>query len=121
MRRKNMRYAIFPTQNYTDRKLLNMETAYFSKDLLRIIISTRHKMIIPKMNDRIALLVKPATRNVKNETVATVIAYGIWVVTWFRWIHWAPADDIIVVSEIGEQWSPQTAPAIQAEMEIIIS
>ena len=28
---------------------------------------------------------------------------------------------MIVVSEIGEQWSPQTAPAMQAEMEIIIS
>ena len=28
---------------------------------------------------------------------------------------------MIVVSEIGEQWSPQTAPAIQAEIEIIIS
>ena len=28
---------------------------------------------------------------------------------------------MIVVSEIGEQWSPQTAPAIHAEMAIIIS
>ena len=28
---------------------------------------------------------------------------------------------MIVVSEMGEQWSPQTAPAMQAEMEIIIS
>ena len=28
---------------------------------------------------------------------------------------------MIVVSEIGEQWSPQPAPAMQAEMEIIIS
>ena len=27
---------------------------------------------------------------------------------------------MIVVSEIGEQWSPQTAPAIHAEIEIII-
>ena len=26
---------------------------------------------------------------------------------------------MIVVSEIGEQWSPQTAPAIQAETQII--
>ena len=32
----------------------------------------------------------------------------------------APADAIIVVSEIGEQWSPHTAPAIQAEIAIII-
>lgn len=28
---------------------------------------------------------------------------------------------MIVVSEIGEQWSPHTAPAIHAEMEMIIS
>ena len=28
---------------------------------------------------------------------------------------------MIVVSEIGEQWSPHTAPAIQAEIEMIIS
>ena len=28
---------------------------------------------------------------------------------------------MIVVSDIGEQWSPQTAPAIHAEMAIIIS
>ena len=27
---------------------------------------------------------------------------------------------MIVVSEIGEQWSPQTAPAMQAEMAIVI-
>ena len=27
---------------------------------------------------------------------------------------------MMVVSEIGEQWSPHTAPAMQAEMEIII-
>ena len=27
---------------------------------------------------------------------------------------------MIVVSEIGEQWSPQTAPAMQAEIEMIM-
>ena len=41
--------------------------------------------------------------------------------TWFKWLHCAPADDIIVVSEIGEQWSPQTAPARQADIPIIRS
>lgn len=51
---------------------------------------------------------------------ATVIAYGSRVDTWFTWLHCAPADAMIVVSEIGEQWSPQTAPAIQAEIEMII-
>ena len=39
--------------------------------------------------------------------------------TWAIWSHCAPADDIIVVSEIGEQWSPHTAPAIHAETQII--
>ena len=33
-------------------------------------------------------------------------------------MHCAPAEAIIVVSEIGEQWSPQTAPAIHAEIAI---
>ena len=28
----------------------------------------------------------------------------------------APADAMMVVSEIGEQWSPYTAPAMQAAM-----
>ncbi len=28
---------------------------------------------------------------------------------------------MIVVSEMGEQWSPQTAPAMQAEIAMIIS
>ena len=41
--------------------------------------------------------------------------------TWFTWLHWAPADAIMVVSEIGEQWSPQTAPAMQAEMATVIN
>ena len=50
-----------------------------------------------------ALLVKPATRNVKNDTEAAVKAYGNWVVTWFKCSHCAPADDMMVVSEMGEQ------------------
>ena len=37
------------------------------------------------------------------------------------WSHWAPAEDMIVVSEIGEQWSPQTAPAMQAETQMMAS
>jgi hypothetical protein len=37
------------------------------------------------------------------------------------WLHWAPAELMIVVSEIGEQWSPQTAPAMQADTQMIAS
>ena len=37
-------------------------------------------------------------------------AYGICVDTWSMCLHWAPADARIVVSEIGEIWSPHTAP-----------
>ena len=35
------------------------------------------------------------------------------------WLQFAPADAMMVVSEMGEQWSPQTAPARQAEMPMI--
>lgn len=51
---------------------------------------------------------------------ATSTAYGSCVDTWFIWLHWAPADAMMVVSDIGEQWSPHTAPAIHAEIEMII-
>ena len=37
------------------------------------------------------------------EKNATVRAYGNWVETWSIWSHRAPAEDMIVVSEIGEQ------------------
>ena len=36
-------------------------------------------------------------------------------------MHCAPADAMMVVSEMGEQWSPHTAPARQAEMDIMRS
>ena len=39
---------------------------------------------MPNTRDISALLVKPATRNVKNDTEAVVNAYGNWVATWFR-------------------------------------
>lgn len=52
-------------------------------------------------------------------TPATVSAYGSCVETWLTWSHCAPVDAIIVVSEIGEQWSPHTAPARQADMHMI--
>ena len=39
--------------------------------------------------------------------------------TWFMWSQRAPAEDIMVVSEMGEQWSPQTEPARQADIPII--
>ena len=84
-------------------------------------IRSRNSATMPKARDISALFVKPATRNVKNDTEAAVKAYGNWVVTWFKCSHCAPADDMMVVSEMGEQWSPHTAPAMQAEMEMIIS
>ena len=45
------------------------------------------------------------------------MAYGSWVLTWFIWLHCAPALDMMVVSDIGEQWSPHTAPAMHAETQ----
>ena len=47
--------------------------------------------------------IKPARRKPIKENPATVNAYGNWVETWFKWRHCAPADDMIVVSEMGEQ------------------
>ena len=41
---------------------------------------------------------------------ATNNEYQICVLTWSMWLHPAPIDDIIVVSDIGEQWSPNIAP-----------
>ena len=37
------------------------------------------------------------------------------------WLQCAPVEERMVVSEIGEQWSPNTAPAITADMQGIIS
>ena len=41
---------------------------------------------------------------------------GSCVATWLTCSTCAPAEDMMVVSEMGEQWSPHTAPAQQAEM-----
>ena len=46
-----------------------------------------------------------------HDTNATDSAYGSCVDTWSMWLQRAPVEDRIVVSEIGEQWSPNTAPA----------
>ena len=58
----------------------------------------------------------PARMNMTKEIPATVMAYGICVETWLMWLHAAPAEDMMVVSEMGEQWSPQTAPARHADI-----
>ena len=44
-----------------------------------------------------------AARYETNETAATTITYGSCVFTCTMWLHWAPADAMIVVSDIGEQ------------------
>ena len=91
-------------------------------EVIFLIIKSTRTVITTNSGSTIAALwIKPATMYAKNEIAATVIVYGICVDTWFMWSHTAPADDIIVVSEIGEQWSPHTAPARQADIPIIIS
>ena len=45
-------------------------------------------------------------------TEPTVRAYGICVLTCCRWSQPLERELMMVVSEIGEQWSPMTAPAI---------
>ena len=44
------------------------------------------------------------------DTKPVVKAYGIWVFTWFMWLQFVAIELSIVVSEIGEQWSPKTEP-----------
>ncbi len=46
-----------------------------------------------------------------KETMPTVKAYGICVFTCWMWLHELAIELRMVVSEIGEQWSPNTAPA----------
>ena len=76
--------------------------------------------MIPITSDTTGFLTNPAIIYVTHDTIATTIAYGNWVDTWFRWLHWAPAEAMIVVSLMGETWSPNTAPARQAETPTII-
>ena len=47
-------------------------------------------------------------------TIAAVPAYGICVRTWSIRSAADPMEDMIVVSEIGEQWSPKIAPHVTA-------
>ena len=65
-------------------------------------------------------LVTPATIYPITETPATVQAYGICVDTWSIWLHLAPVEDNIIVSDIGEQWSPNTEPDNVAESAIAV-
>ena len=44
-------------------------------------IRSRNSTTMPKARDSTALFVKPATRNVRNDTAAVVMTYGNWVVT----------------------------------------
>ena len=57
----------------------------------------------PEISPETACFVKPATIYAMAEEIAAVSAYGIWVDTWLMCRHCAPALDMMVVSEIGEQ------------------
>ena len=57
---------------------------------------------IPKVEGRVQQMA---------EIQPTVNAYGICVLTCSIWLHELAIELSIVVSEIGEQWSPNTAPA----------
>ena len=45
------------------------------------------RMMNPKMIDANAFLMNPAKMYVMNEMIATEIAYGSCVATWFTWLH----------------------------------
>lgn len=63
---------------------------------------------IPTIQEMMALVTKPnpcvnpATTKVRQETIATVRAYGNCEETWCTCLHSAPALAMMVVSEIGE-------------------
>lgn len=52
----------------------------------------------------------PAIRKAIIPLNPAVKANGICVLTWSIWSLEEPAEDNIVVSEIGEQWSPKIPP-----------
>ncbi len=49
-----------------------------------------------------------------KQEIPTVMAYGSWVFTCCMWSQQALVDDWMVVSEIGEQWSPNRPPLTTA-------
>ena len=60
------------------------------------------------------MLINP---NIKYPTMATspqTTAYGNCVLTWSIWSAADPVDASIVVSDNGEQWSPNTPPPATA-------
>lgn len=70
-----------------------------------------HSATIPKMSSSHAGTPSDEKIIHTSETPPTVKAYGIWVRTCSRWLQPVEVELIIEVSEIGEQWSPMTAPA----------
>ena len=80
---------------------------------MNLTAKTAHKA--PRKKDKSGLAPKPAgIKPAIPAMTAVVAAYGIWVFTWSIWSEALAMDDIIVVSDIGEQWSPKTAPVITA-------
>lgn len=62
----------------------------------------------------------PPTKYPTPQAKATVNAYGICVVTCSIWSQSAPVEERMVVSDIGEQWSPNTLPPKVAANDIVI-
>lgn len=68
----------------------------------RIVTASNKTTALPRESSRFAL-VNPATTYPTKLHTATRSAYGIWVDTCAMWLHPAPVEDRMVVSEIGEQ------------------
>ena len=77
--------------------------------------------IITQQSTPPMLAQRPATTYDNAAITATTDAYGSWVFTWLTWLHCAPAEARIVVSEMGEMWSPNTAPPRVAETVRMVS
>lgn len=68
--------------------------------------------------------VKPRIKYPMTASAPQISEYGSWVFTWSMWSAPAPVDAKIVVSDSGEQWSPNTPPpataAKQATTSVVI-
>lgn len=86
-----------------------LDFLYFLKDL--IINKTEYKMAIQIKRVMKGLRINPAKIKPTELIEATKRAYGNLVEMWLIILHLVPVAAMMVVSEIGETWSPKTDPA----------
>lgn len=105
--KQNLR-ILMDNKKLTLAELLLLSVSFFIYFFFFNIIKALASNPIPTIHEITALVtnpnpcVNPATTKVRQETMATVNAYGNWDETWCTCLHSAPALAIMVVSEIGD-------------------